>query len=97
MTPEPLTAEEEANVRAFYTGAATRLPMTSQDTVKHLLATLDRERERASLDVETLAEALRGAKPCSDPACPDRHFGYCDREVAAIAAECARLREEPKP
>ena len=37
---------------------------------------------------ETLADALnmQGRMPCYDPACSDRHLGYCPTEIAEIAA-----------
>ena len=41
------------------------------------------------LDVERLAKALRGGKPCGDPNCPSSHMTYCDNEIASIAAEYA--------
>ena len=42
---------------------------------------------------EALAEALnaQGRMPCYDPACSDRHLGYCPTEIAEIAAAAAAL------
>jgi hypothetical protein len=57
--PEPLTAEEEADLRAAITSGPATHHQFGEYTVRALLATLDAARDaRELMDVERLAQAL---------------------------------------